>query len=54
MPKPSQGSETEPNSHFRDLRFFVLEALGQEECHVTMFFCRSLNLKLRLLIGTEN
>ena len=38
MPKPSHGSETEPHSHSRDLRRFVLEALGQEGCHVTMFF----------------
>ena len=38
MPKPSHGSDTEPHSHSRDLRWFVLEALGQEGCHVTMFF----------------
>ena len=54
MPKPSHRSETEPHSHSRDLRWFVLEALGQEGCNVTMFFYRSLDPKLRLLIGTEN
>ena len=36
MPKPSHGSDTEPHSHSRDLRWFVLEALGQEECHVIL------------------
>ena len=38
MPKPSHGSETEPHSHSPDLRWFVFEALGQKECHVTMVF----------------
>ena len=36
MPKPSHGSEPEPHSHSWDLRWFVFEALGQEECHVTL------------------
>ena len=43
MPKPSHGSEPEPHSHSWDLRWFVFEALGQEECHVT----------LRMLISTS-
>ena len=38
MPKPCHGSETEPHSHSPDLRWFVFEALGQKECHVTMVF----------------
>ena len=33
MPKPSHGSEPETHSHSWDLRWFVFEALGQEECH---------------------
>ena len=33
--QPSHGSEPEPHSHSWDLRWFVLEALGQEECHMT-------------------
>ena len=43
MPKPSHGSEPEPHSQSLDLRWFVFEALGQEECHVT----------LRMLISTS-
>ena len=36
MPKSSHESEPEPHSHSWDLRWFVLEALGQEESHVTL------------------
>ena len=44
MPKPSHGSEPEPHLHSCDLRWFVLEALGQEECH---------HVTLRMLIWTS-
>ena len=36
MLKPSHGSEPEPHLHSCDLRWFVFEALGQEECHVRL------------------
>ena len=46
MPKLSHVSEPEPHSHSWDLGWFVLEALGQEECHVTL---RMLILTSKLL-----
>ena len=51
MPKPSHGSEPEPHSHSWDVRWFVLEPLGQEECHVTL---RMLILTSKLLKEPSN
>ena len=46
MPKLTHRSEPGPHSHSWDLRWFVLEALGQEVCHVTL---RMLILTSKLL-----